>query len=44
MVLKDFATLMGVNYKSLHYHVKYKDKTPHEAVDHLHSTSGSARA
>lgn len=32
MVLKDFATLMNVKYKSLHALVRYQGKTPAEAV------------
>lgn len=36
MILKDFASLMGVNYKSLHARVKYRGKTPHEAVAEMH--------
>lgn len=35
MVLKDFASLMGVNYKRLHARVKYKGQTPHEAAAFL---------
>lgn len=37
MVLKDFAALMGVNYKSLHRCVKYLGDMPHEAVEKLKS-------
>ncbi len=35
LILKDFADLMGVNYKSLHRRVKYLGKTPHEAAQYL---------
>jgi len=37
MVLKDFASTMGVNYKSLHARVKYKGQAPHEAANELRS-------
>lgn len=35
MVLKDFAALMGVPYKALHYRVRYKGFKPEEAAAHL---------
>lgn len=35
MILKDFAALMKVNYKSLHRRVKYLGESPHEAARKL---------
>lgn len=35
VILKDFATIMGVKYKTLHARVKYKGQTPHEAAAYL---------
>lgn len=35
VVLKDFAAIMGVNYKSLHARVKYRGQKPHEAASEL---------
>lgn len=32
VILKDFAALMGVNYKALHARVKYRGQTPAEAA------------
>ncbi len=35
VILKDFAHLMGVNYKSLQHYVRYKGMAPHDAVAKL---------
>lgn len=35
MVLKDFASFMGVGYKALHRRVKYQGQAPHEAAGEL---------
>lgn len=35
MVLKDFAALMGVNYKTLHARVRYRGMTPQDAAKDL---------
>lgn len=35
IILKDFARIMGVNYKSLHNYVRYKGMSPHDAAKTL---------
>lgn len=35
MILTDFAAVMGVSYKALHWQVTYRGKSPHEAVQHI---------
>lgn len=35
LILKDYASLMGVPYKGLHRRVKYYSETPADAVKHL---------
>ncbi|AXC50085.1 hypothetical protein DRW48_10605 [Paracoccus suum] len=35
MILKDFAALKGVNYKTLHNYVRYKGMEPDEAAARL---------
>lgn len=35
LVLKDYASLMGINYKSLHAKLKYKGKSLEQATDEL---------
>ena len=35
LILKDFAALMGVNYKSLHRRVRYLGEDPHDAVEKI---------
>lgn len=40
MILKDYAALMGVNYKALHARVKYKKQVPAEAAKRLQEEDG----
>lgn len=35
MILKDFAAFRGVSYKGLHYRIRRKGMTPHEAADQM---------
>jgi hypothetical protein len=42
IVLKDYAKLRGVNYKSLHYLTNRRGKTAKEAADHLSSKPPSS--
>lgn len=35
MILKDYAKARGVNYKSLHYQMNRRGKTPQEAAEYL---------
>ena len=35
LVLKDFAAVMDVNYKSLHRLVRYENMDPHDAARYL---------
>ena len=39
MILKDFASVMGVGYKNLHRHVRMNGADPHEAAAYLKSKS-----
>lgn len=39
LILKDYAKLRGVNYKSLHYQINRRGKTAKEAADHLSTGS-----
>jgi hypothetical protein len=41
MVLKDFSTLMHVNYKALHAKVKYRGMTHHDAAKELQERSAA---
>ena len=41
MILKDFATEMGVNYKSLHSRIKYSGQSAHEAAEELRSRTSA---